>query len=46
MTAASLSSLGGELLGQVEDGLGAAERKQESGAIRESFEEQGEEVML
>jgi hypothetical protein len=33
--------LGGELLEQEEDNTGAAEGKRESGALGESFEEQG-----
>jgi hypothetical protein len=32
--------LGGELLGQEEDNMGAAEGKRESGALGECFEEQ------
>jgi hypothetical protein len=38
--------LGGELLERVEDNIGAAERKQENGAVRECFEEQRIEEVL
>jgi hypothetical protein len=37
--------LGGELLERVEDNIGTAERKQESGAVGECFEKQRMEVL-
>ena len=46
MTVASVSSSDGELLERVEDNIGPAEHKQESGAVGECFEEQRIEVLL